>query len=164
MTSKKINIDWAMFQMAFSRDSSFSNFDENPYLIKCNGAIIWIFNQDEDANLYGFNPDENKYHREKIENSPEEYLLIESTSHNDHHMILLSFLDSDWTSNNSNKMLAKECYQNSISGWKANIRNNDKIDIDPEIIIDLWHRFVENEMDGMMKKFLTDNGVKFEWC
>lgn len=73
-------------------------------------------------------------------------------------------INSDWTSNNSYRMLAKECYQNSIGGWIANIRNSDKIDTDPEIIIDLWHRFVENEMDRMMEKFLEDNNVKFIWC
>lgn len=164
MMPKKQPVDWETFNPAFSRDSIFSNPDAKPYLSKKTSYTICVYNEDRAAEFYGFNPAENKFHREQIEKNPEQYLFIENMFHGDYHSMLLSFFDSTWTDDKKLKMLVKDCYLNSIDGWMKNIRNNNQIDIDPELIIDFWYLFKNYELHIMMEKFLNDNGVNFEWC
>ena len=163
MMPKKQPVDWATFFLAFSRDGSFSNPDAKPYLSKKTSYTIGVYDQDEAAEFYGFNPAENRFHREQIEKYPEQYLFIKSTFHGDYHSILLSFLDSTWTDDKKLKMLVKDCYLNSIGGWLKNIRSNNQIDIDPELIIDSWHRFKNDELNILMEKYLIDNNINFYW-
>lgn len=164
MIPKKLPVDSATFNPAFSRDGSFSNPDAKPYLSKKTSYTICVYDEDRAAEWYGYNPAENKFHREQIEKNPEQYLFIENTFHGDYHSMLLSFFDSDWTDDKKLKMLVKDCYQNSIGGWKTNVRNNPLISIDPEEVIALWHQFVDAEMKKMMEKYLIDNNINYEWC
>jgi len=95
---RKVSVDEFMFIEAFQRDVDFEQFSQSKYLDLETGEISWVFDKDEDADMWaGIDPDGNASFRNKIEANPERYLEIQGMSHGEHHDIFRDFLHSNWT-------------------------------------------------------------------
>ena len=163
MIPKKINIDWSMFYLVFTSDDNDINPDGFPCLDKLTGDSYWIYDDDREAEFYGFNPAENAYNRKQFEKYPKRFLLIEGRTYRCDDQLLSEFLESYSIANKEFKKAVKECCKNSINGWKQNIRINRKLGIEPKIVVKKWRQFVDDKIEKDMEKFLRENKINFEW-
>jgi len=150
-------LDQALFLMAFERDVDYQNDPpEEVYLDRVNGDLVWVYEEDDDAETYGLCPDENREMRERIEAAQERFLLIPGLSHGEHHDILKAFLRSDWTEDENLHDAARNAYFGSIGGWKKTIRD--------DAVILAYYRFRDQCIIDMAKAFLSDHGVNVDWA
>lgn len=98
-TRRSISIDETMFMHAFERDVDFQDLSpECTYLDLEKGDVIWVFEEDADAEFYGgIEPDENRDEQARIAASPENYLEVPGRDHSEYHRILQEFLSTEWT-------------------------------------------------------------------
>ena len=150
------NIDQLFFMMAFERDIDYEDhFSQSTYLDLVTGDIVWLYEEDDDAEMDGLSAAENRTQRERIEAEPNCFLLIPGQSHGEHHDVLRAFLASDWTDNEGLRGVAQEAYFGSIGGWKKAVQNED--------VIRAYYRFRDQRMVELAKEFLLVNGVKVDW-
>ena len=154
MTSFKL--DQAVFLMAFERDVDYQNDPpEEAYLDLATGEVVWVYEEDEDAETHGLSPHENRDTRKRLEAEPNRFLLIPGLDHGEHHDILKAFLRSDWTGDEAKHDRAREAYVGSIGGWKKAIRD--------ETVIHAYYRFRDLRIIEMADEFLSSHGVNVEW-
>ena len=96
---RKVVVNELMFIDAFERDEVFTDpYFQIAFLDLETGDVIWIFEEDDDAEMYaGIDPEENAALRTEIDTYPERYLEIPGRDHGEHHDILREFLNSNWT-------------------------------------------------------------------
>lgn len=152
MTSKKIKVDKAMLTHAFS-NQYYRRQEILPYSDKISGKTIWVYYHDEDAELNGESSVKNKQYRKQIEKKSSRYLLITGTHKSDHRAILLAFLNSNWTNDNSQKELVSGYYNGSVSNWIKSVRTKLNAINETTSVIDLWQRYEFQAIDEMMEKF-----------
>ncbi len=94
---RKLSIDQGLFVMAFECDADYDvEWSLNAYLDLDTGTVEWVYDEDEDAEMYGLGAADNRTQRERVETEPDRFLLIPGLSHSEHHEILQEFLASDW--------------------------------------------------------------------
>ena len=93
---RKVIVDKIMFIEAFERDEVFSDLSsQSAYLDLETGEVLWVFDDDDDAEMYaGIDPKENVALRKQIDAHSERYLQIPGRDHGEHHDILRDFLYS----------------------------------------------------------------------
>ena len=141
---------------AFQRDVDFEQYPLSRYLDLETGEIIWVFDEDEDANLWaGIDPDENALFRNKTEANHERYLEIPGRTHGEHHEILRNFLDSNWADNENLLQQARKAYFGSIGGWKEEVDNQDAVHA--------YYDFRDQQIKKMAERFLCENNIHPIW-
>lgn len=150
-----LSIDITLFLMAFGRDADYENPAQLAYLDLVSGSVIWFFEEDEDAEMYGLDTEENAAQRNRIGCDPGRFLLIPGLSHGELHDILKSFLASDWTDDDRQRTFAQNSYTGSIGRWKKTITDQD--------IMHAYYRFRDQKIAELAELFLLENGVKAEW-
>ncbi len=150
-----LRIDITLFLMAFGRDAEYENPAQLAYLDLVSGDVIWFFEEDEDAEMYGLDTEENAAQRNRIDCDPERFLLIPGLSHAELHDILKSFLASDWTGDDRARTFAQNSYTGSIGRWKKTITD--------QATTRAYYRFHDQRIAEMAESFLLENGVKAEW-
>ena len=141
--------------MAFERDVDYEDPPQKAYLDLLSGSIKWLFEEDENAELFGIGATENKTQRERISGDPDRFLLIPGLSHNDHHDILRSFLASNWTDDERQRVIAQDAYTGSIGRWKEAVAD--------QRVIWAYQQFREGMIAKLATAFLLQNGVTVEW-
>lgn len=149
-----LKIDRTQFDMAIGRDTEYHEpFNQKPYLDLTTGDILWIFDDEDSARLYGYSAEENKARREEVESKPDKLAEIPGLRHGEHHDILISFINSEWTDDVSLREKVLSCYQGSIGRWKEEVGQLDG----SETILDKWseyqERVIENEISDFFKKY-----------
>jgi Uncharacterised protein family (UPF0158) len=152
---KALSIDVTLFLMAFDRDVDYEDPAQSTYLDLVSGSIIWIFEEDEDAEMYGLDTEENAAQRNRIGCDPGRFLLIPGLPHGENHDILKSFLASDWTDDDRQRAFAQNAYTGSIGRWKKTITDQNTIHA--------YYRFRDQRIAELAESFLMENGVKAEW-
>jgi hypothetical protein len=155
---RKLPIDKSMFVMAFEQDISYPQFeaDQCCYLDRETGELIWLFEDDEDAELIvGLPAAENREIRERVDAAPERYLEIAGLEHGEHHRILLDFLYSDWTDDEALWRRTRDLYNGSIGRWKKALRDRD--------ILHAFYDFQERRVTEMAAEFLQYHGIEPDW-
>lgn len=153
---RKVSVDEFMFIEAFQRDVDFEQYFQSRYLDLETGEIIWVFGEDEDADMWaGIDPDENASFRNKIEANPERYLEIPGRNHGGHHEILRDFLNSNWTDNENLLQKAQNAYFGSIGGWKE--------EVDTEDAVRAYYDFRDQKIKEMAEKVLCENNIYPIW-
>ena len=156
MNMRKVSVDEFMFIEAFQRDVDFEQYPLSRYLDLETGEIIWVFDEDEDADLWaGIDPDENASFRNKTEANHERYLEIPGRTHGEHHEILRDFLDSNWADNENLLQQAQNAYFGSIGGWKEEVDNQDAVHT--------YYDFRDQQIKKMAERFLHENNIHPIW-
>ncbi len=153
---RKLSIDQGLFVMAFECDADYDvECSLNAYLDLDTGTVEWVYDEDEDAEMYGFCAADNRTQRERVETEPDHFLLIPGLSHSEHHEILQEFLTSDWIDDQDLMETARAAYFGSIGGWKKTIKNED--------VVRAYYQFRDQKMGELAEEFLLDNGVTVDW-
>lgn len=156
MKLKKLKIEPGLIE-AFGRDVDFHDaYEQLTYLDTETGEIIWVYDDDEEAEwMSGISAEENRAIRKRVEDEPERYLEIQGLTHGDHHDILKEFLNSEWTQDEELMQKAKESYFGSIGGWKDTVDNSD--------VVYSYFDFRDRKIESMAEEFLRENGIEPEW-
>ena len=155
---RTISIAEISFFDAFGRDADFHDlYPQAAYLDIEAGDIIWIFEEDQDAEMVaGIDPRENQKLREKIESSTEEkYFEIPGRSHAEHHEILQEFLKSNWTSDGKLLKRVYDAYSGSIGRWIEAV--------DDRTVVHTYYDFRDSEIKEMAEEFLREHDIKPLW-
>jgi len=153
---RKVIVDELMFIEAFERDEDFSDpYSQSAYLYLETGEVIWVFEDDDDAEMYaGIDPRENAALRSKIDTYPETYLQIPGRGHGEHHDILRDFLDSNWTDDEELWTRARNAYSGSIGGWKEQV---------DESVVRAYYDFRDRRIKEIAQDFFRDNDIQPIW-
>jgi hypothetical protein len=146
-----------MFIDAFQRDEVFHDSSpQSTYLDLETGEVIWVFEEDDDAEMYaGIEPQENALIREKIDTSPERYLHIPGRDHGEHHDILRDFLNSKWTDDEKLWRRARDAYSGSIGGWKDEVDNQDAVHE--------YYEFRDRRIKELAEEFFQEHDIQPVW-
>ena len=156
-TRRSVLIDEMMFIDAFGRDADFQDISPQfAYLALETGNVIWVFEEDEDAEFYaGIESDENRNVRERIAASPENYLEVPGRDHSEHHKILQEFLSSGWTKDKDLIHRAREAYSGSIGRWKDAM--------DDERAVHAYYDFREKKIRKLAEEYLREHHIEPNW-
>ena len=156
-TRRSVSIDEMMFIEAFGRDTDFQDISpQTAYLDLETGNVIWVFEEDEDAEFYaGIKSDENRNVRERIAASPENYLEVPGRDHSEHHKILQEFLSSGWTEDKDLIHRAREAYSGSIGRWKDAM--------DDERAVHAYYDFREKKIKQLSEEYLREHFIEPVW-
>lgn len=157
-TSKRqLAIDKDYFLMAFGRDVDYEAMGSDlGYLDRETGEVIWIFEDDEDAEMVvGIPADDDRRERERIEADPDRFLEIPGLWHGDHHDILRTFLRSRWSDDERRMQNAEEAYSGSIGRWKRHVRD--------DAAIDAFYAFRDALVTKLAEDWLRDHGITPVW-
>ena len=164
MTKPTITIDWALFNMAFNIDEQFQDpYDIDRYLDKKSGGIIFIYEDDDNAEMEGGDALENKEMKRLVKENPDDYLEIVGRSHSESHEIVQDFLDSSWTDDENLKKYVRGLYNSSIGWWIKTVRNDSDLEKECDTIIESYYKFLEDTIEKEKDKFLKRNGIKYKW-
>ncbi len=153
---RKVSVDEFMFIEAFQHDIDFEQYSQSRYLNLETGETIWVFDEDEDADMWaGIDPDENACFRNKIEAHLERYLEVPGRTHGEHHDILRDFLNSNWADNENLLQQAQNAYSGSIGGWKEEVGNQDAVRA--------YYNFWDQKIKEMAEEFLRENNICPIW-
>jgi hypothetical protein len=153
---RKISVDEFMFLEAFQRDEDFEHYPQSTYLDLKIGEILWIFDDDHDAEmLAGIEPEENAALREKVETASEIYLEIRGRDHGEHHDILREFLNSNWTDDEELRAKVRDAYSSSIGGWKE--------EVDDQNVLNAYYDFRDRKIKELAEEFLHENDIQPIW-
>ena len=154
---KELKIDQLVFLLAFGRDDDYHEpYPINTYLDLATGSTVWVYEEDNDAEMEGLSATENGELRNRVEAKPSNFLRVPGLNHGDHHDILRAFLDSDWTDDDKLRKITSEAYFGSIGGWKKAI-NNEKI-------FHAFCNFQQQRTAELAYEFLLNNGIKVDWA
>ncbi len=154
---QKLTIDRLDFELAFSHapDPMYAS-TQFAYLDRQTGEVIWVYENDEDADMeVGIPAEENRAVRQRIETAPERYLDIPGLDHGDDHDILRGFLKSDWTDDDESWRKTKYAYRGSIGRWKRAVNDRD--------VIQAYYDFSNRRAAELADEFLRDHGIEPEW-
>ena len=154
-TMDALRIDRMLFLMAFERDVDYEHSWQEAYLDLVSGSVEWLFEEDENAELFGISATDNEAQRNRISGNSNKFLLIPGLSHHDHHDILRSFLASNWTDDDRQRKIAQDAYTGSIGRWKKTIANPD--------VIRAYQQFRDKKIAKLAEEFLIDNDLKVTW-
>lgn len=154
---RQVTIDKDFFLMAFGRDVDYETMESQiGYLDRESGEVIWIFEDDEDAEMVVDIPaDENRRERERIEADPERFLEIPGLDHGDHHDILRAFLRSSWCDDEWRLENAAAAYSGSIGRWKRHVRDDDAVHA--------FYDFQDACLAKLAEEWLRDHGIAPVW-
>ena len=154
---RKIPVDESMFILAFERDVDFhDHFPQSTYLDLETGEVVWIFEEDDEAEFEtGIEPEENAALREQINTSPKRYLLIPGRDHAEHHDILRDFLKSHWTDDEELRLWAQDAYAGSIGRWMEAVNDQE--------VVHAYFRFREHKIKELAEEFLKESGIQPVW-
>jgi hypothetical protein len=154
---RKIMVDELMFIHAFERDVDFhDHFPQSTYLDLETGEVVWIFEEDDDAELQtGIEPEENAVLKEKINTSPERYLQIPGRDHGEHHEILHDFLNSRWTDNEELCLRVRNAYTGSIGRWIEEVNDQD--------VVHAYYGFRDRKIKELAEEFFKERGIRPVW-
>jgi hypothetical protein len=156
-STRKLAIDQPLFTMAFGRDVDYHDvYSQLTYLDTVTGEVIWIYEQDDDAEMEaGIDPEENRQDRERVANGPDRYLEIPGLEHGDHHDILKKFLRSQWTEEEERRRNAETAYFGSIGGWKKAV--------DDQEAIYAFYAFQDDAVIALAEEYLLEHGIIPIW-
>ena len=150
---KPPRIDRKQFLHAFRRDTRFhDHVPRRVYLDRQTGDVLWVYQNDTDAEAHGMRAGLNDEHRAQVAAAPERFLEIPGSTHDQHHQILRDFLQSDWTEDEHEKALARKVYAESIGGWIRSVEN--------EHAVKAYFEYKEMRLREMAQQFLRDNHIK----
>jgi len=153
---RKISIEAFMLMDAFERDVDFEQYSQSAYLDLEAGKVVWLFDEDDDAELWaGIPAHENNALRKLIEAGPERYLEIRGRDHGEHHDILREFLNSNWTDDEALWKKAHDAYSGSIGGWKE--------EVDDQGAVNSYYEFRERRIKELAEAFLNEHGIQPIW-
>ena len=154
---RKVAVDKIMFMEAFERDEIFSDpSSQSAYLDLESGEVLWVFDNDDDAEMYaGMDPEENGALRNQIDAAPERYFRVPGRDHGEHHDILRDFLDSDWTDDEALWTHVRNAYSGSIGGWKEEVDN-------PEVV-HAYYDFRDRKIEELVHEFFEENDIQPIW-
>jgi uncharacterized protein involved in copper resistance len=154
---RSVQINRALFIHAFERDVDYHDeYPQSVYLDVEKGVVIWVFEEDEDADMAaGIPTEENRALRERIDATPDRYLEIPGLDHGVHHDILREFLNSDWTEDKELRSRARQAYSGSIGRW---IRTIDRRDI-----VHAYYDFRDSKVEEMVEEFLREHDIHPLW-
>ena len=145
-----------MFLEVFQRDEDFEHYPQSTYLDLKTGEILWIFDDDHDAEMWaGMGPEENAVLREKVEAAPDKYLGIRGRDHGEHHDLLQEFLNSNWTGDEELRAKARDAYSNSIGGWKEEVGDQS--------VVNAYYDFQDRKIKELAEEFLHENEIQPIW-
>ncbi len=154
---KKLTIERFPFELAYSHapDPMYA-CTQFAYLDRQTGEVIWVYENDEDAEAEAQIPaEENRAVQQRVETTPERYLEIPGLDHGDDHDILRAFLKSDWTDDNALWRETKHAYRGSIGHWKRAVNDRD--------VIHAYHDFSNQRAAEMADEFLREHGIEPDW-
>ena len=142
---------------AFERDVDFHDeYPQSAYLDIETGEVIWVFEEDEDAEMAaGIEPEENLANIARIDASPGRYLEIPGRDHSEHHDILREFLNSAWTVDKELKSRAQQAYSGSIGRWIETIDSRD--------VVHAYYEFREKKIKQLMEEYLREHYIEPNW-
>ncbi|MGZ8212459.1 MAG: hypothetical protein ACXWUH_18295 [Burkholderiales bacterium] len=150
---KPRRIDRKRFMLAFNRDARFHDrFPQTVYLDRETGDVLWVYQNDEEAEAEGVRGGLNDEHRAQIASAPERYLEIPGRTHDEHHQILRDFLESDWTGDEHEKALASSAYSQSIGGWLSTVENEEAVRA--------YFEYKETTLRAMAQQFLRHSRIR----
>ena len=153
---RKLIVEELMFIEAFERDEVFSDpYSQSAYLDLETGEVIRVFEEDDDAEMSGIDPEENAALRSQIDTYPDRYLQIPGRDHGEHHAILRDFLDSDWTDDEELWTQARNAYSGSIGGWKEEVDNHN--------VVHAYYDFRDQRIKELTQEFFRDNDIQPIW-
>ena len=153
---QKLAIDRSMFEMAMNYDNTWAEGPEISYLDRETGEVLWVFENDEDAeSIVDIPAEENRALREAAEAAPDRYLEIPGVDHADHHDFPRRFPRSSWTDDDEAWGRAYDAYRGSIGRRKDAVNDRD--------VIHAYYRFQEQQVLEIGVEYLRDNGIEPEW-
>ncbi len=154
---RSVQINQLMFIDAFERDVDFHDeYPQSSYLDLETGEVIWVFEEDEDAEMAaGIEPEENHAIRMRIDVSPSRYFEIPGRDHGEHHDILREFLNSNWSEDKEPKSRAQQAYSGSIGRWIKTIDNRD--------VVHAYYDFRDRKIMEMAEEFLHEHDIDPLW-
>ncbi len=154
---RKVQVNEMMFIEVFQRDDVFNEtYSQSTYLDLQTGQIIWVFDEDDDAEMYaGIDPEENAALREQIDAFPEKYLAIPGLNHGEHHDILRDFLHSNWTDDKELWKRARDAYSRSIGGWKDEVDNRD--------VVHAYYELLDQKAKELAEEFFLEHDIQPTW-
>ncbi len=152
---RKMTIDQDCFRLAFGRDVDYhDDYPQANYLDLETGDVIWVAEDDEDADMEGIPAADNRADRERIAAAPKRYLEIPGLHHGDHHKILQEFTEPDSSNDENSQGITCNPYFGSIGGW---IKSEDHETVN-DFMDFRYHRTVQ-----MAEEFLRENGIDPGW-
>lgn len=156
----KLRINRTLFDMAFHRDIEYHRpYDGAWYLDRKTGDVFWVYDEDDHAELDGHSAKENKELREGVDSNPDQFAEIPGLHHGEHHDILIGFINSDWTADESLREKVLFCYQDSIGRWMEKVGQLDE----SRTILDKWSEYQERVEEGMIDDFFKQLNVEYEF-
>ena len=154
---RSVSIDEMMFIHAFERDVDFQDMSpQYAYLELETGNVIWVFEEDKDAEFYaGIKSAENRDIRKRIAASPENYLEVPGRDHSEHHEILQEFLSSRWTEDKDLIYRAREAYSGSVGRWKE--------EVEDERVVRSYYAFREKKIMQIAEDYLRKHYIEPNW-
>jgi len=154
---RKVLVNELMFIEAFQRDEVFHDpCSQSTYLDLETGEVIWVFEEDDDAEMWaGIDPEENAALRGQIDASSERYLEIPGRDHSEHHDILREFLNSNWTVDQELWIRARDAYSGSIGKWKEEVDNQD--------VVHVYYDFREQKIKQLAEEFSDEHDIHPVW-
>ena len=154
LSMKKLKIDKIFFFQVFNADWNFEPHEEEVYLCKETGQLLFF--PDERADYYESGSEEK---HEAVAKNPDRYLRIPKTTHDEHHEILKDFLSSIKNSDSFHKSeitYANAAYTiaESIGFWKKQVS---------EEMYDAYQDFREKVLETEGEEWLRKNGIEVEW-
>lgn len=155
--NRQLAIHKDLFLMAFGRDVDYEAMGSDlGYLDRRTGEVTWIFQADEDAEMWVGTPaDDNRRDREQVESEPDRFLEIPGLGHDEHHDILKAFLRSRWCDDQRRLENAEEAYSGSIGRWKKSVRDDEAVHA--------FYDFLDATLAKMAEEWLRDHGLIPIW-
>lgn len=153
---KKVPVDSMLFEMAFNRDTDFHEpYPFVTYLDYVTGNILWLYKNGYGATMNGVSSKENTAQRKSIASDKDRYLRIPGKSHGAHHGFLQEFLDSPWSSSESEMQAARSAYFGSIGGWIKTVDNQNAVDS--------YMEYKNKKLEELGSDFLLKHGIHPIW-
>jgi len=154
---RTISIAEIFFLDAFGRDVDFHDlYSEAAYLDIEKGDVIWIIEEDQDAEVVaGIDPGENLKLREKIDSSTKKYIEIPGRTHGEHHEILQEFLKSNWTDDGELRRGALNAYSGSIGRWIDAVGDRN--------VVHAYYNFRDSKLKELAEEFFQKHDIKPLW-
>jgi len=157
---KKLKIDdFGMLLQVYASDENFHNpYNESTYLNLNTGDLKYLYLDDDDAEFAecetGIPASENIKNRNQVLNNPNDYLEISGADHGTHHEILIDFIHSNWTNDQTRKQNAINAYHKSIGWW---IKELEKIG--EHEAVDKYHKYKAQILEKRCIEFLNTHGI-----
>ena len=153
----RLNIDTYPFMLAFERSDGYEIADSPriTFLDRETGELVWAYKWNCERTVYeGARPEDSSGLREQIAARPERYLEIRGLTHDDHHEMLRTFLQTTWTDDDDLRDMAYVAYTGTIGEWRYRVG---------EEIYALFEFYRMDVIQALAERWLVKHRIRPNW-